>query len=304
MFVRGLLAVLVCASRCVKAERLGVSLDDDDLDEDTPGLPNCTNGVMHLSGVYKVTTKVDYESCTIRGENDTTIDLGQRLYFKRNLRLEGNIVLLGHSLFRDMGARCLEVEGSLEFAGNMTFLGCGTNSTNDGGAALVGHNITFAGGGQVRFENCSAQEGGCLFANGQVRLNKGTADFRGAWANDGGAIYAKGGFVQTGGSVIFHDCHAAARGGAIFLADTLSQSGGKAVFDNCSAGSDGGAMHTGGLNKKIPFVQSGGSMSFSNCKASNQGGAMIVNALVQSAGSLGFVNCTSDEIGGALYVRG
>ena len=158
----------------------------------------------------------------------------------------------------------------------------------------------------ARFENCSADEGSCLYVNGddsdktEVRVNG--CQFVNCSATDGGAVYVDD--ISNNGSVKFSNtyavnCHASGDGGFLYIndADAVVYGCGNTVVASCSAGDDGGAIYTPKASLIDGFL-------LSDNRAEDDGGAIFNEstwAAVSTISNCRFYRNSCGGDGGALY---
>ena len=172
-------------------------------------------------------------------------------------------------------------------------------------------------GGTIK--DCSASDGGGIYAAGAVVLNGGTIsgckavgsyrsgggiyiDSSGSLtmgggsiesctaSNWGGGVFAQGTFELTGGSITH--CSALSGGGVHIHSATTTLNGG--TIKDCSA-SYGGGVYIARISSTLKMING----SIESCTASNWGGGVYINnRMTMTGGSI--TGCTADG-GGGIY---
>ncbi|CAN0412480.1 unnamed protein product, partial [Pylaiella littoralis] len=143
----------------------------------------------------------------------------------------------------------------------------------------------------LRFEDCSATLGGCVFAHGST-VDFGDTSFSGNTADyDGGALVVNGSNVSWQGETSFFGNSAGYDGGALAAWDSI-------VFWNNTAGLFGGALY---LVKS--YLSWSTETTFTHNAAVIIGGAMVASdSTVSWSGKTSFSDNTADDDEGALFV--
>ena len=207
----------------------------------------------------------------------------------------------------------------------------------DSGAAITGATVTIKGSydadkkaPSVKITNCTATgNGGAISAQNLTITNTSTGEYGTAFTNctaaQGGAIYASGTAVKMAGAT-FTNCIATGEGGVLyhnndsteaateitncaFAKSEATGGAGGAVsskageltvngssFDTVKAAGNGGAInHTGTISATISDT------TFKACSATGFGGSVYTAAKTVSAEKDSFRNSTAANDGGALY---
>ena len=167
--------------------------------------------------------------------------------------------------------------------------------------------LTVTNSGTMRFENCSAAQGGALRVSGKpITITSNNADSPISFddcsaTGDGGAVYINGGLMKitaaSGAKTVFTDCHAGQNGGAIcqdsggvqltnVVFGAVDADGEPVSASACTAGQNGGALHhQTASNMAITNAQ------FYGCTATaGSGGATIKG-------------CSAGDMGGGIHLR-
>ncbi|CAE7766653.1 pmpD [Symbiodinium sp. CCMP2456] len=250
--------------------------------------------------------------------------VGGALYSLEGVQLGGNNVFesctagMGGGGIASWGGSLVQRDGSAQFSECQVY-------TGSGGAVYLPQGSVYQNG-SLTFQNCHAQNGGAVFAKGDLRLG-GDVSCRNCTAKVmGGAVAVHGNIWQTGKSLVVESCRASESGGGIYVQKSFFQQSGTVSFQNCSSllKGHGGCLWTAVFNK------SGGSTVFRSCFASRGGGALFSafsvqltgptlfadglawgdggcmqiqhGSLVQFGGSTDFARCTTFMAGGGLHV--
>ena len=285
-----------------------------------------TSGDLHwitLNDNITVTDAVTFEA----GHTVKIIGKGKTITFSGNgaLKVSGaelalsNVCLDGQSQTRHAPGVTVESGGTLKMEANSCIQNFTNSASNgSGGGVYVGSGSTMTmNGGTIK--DCSASDGGGIYAAGTVVLNGGTIsgckavgsyrsgggiyiDSSGSLtmgggsiesctaSNWGGGVFAHGTFELTGGSITH--CSAFSGGGVNISSATTTLNGG--TIKDCSA-SYGGGVYIARISSTLKMING----SIESCTASNWGGGVYINnRMTMTGGSI--TGCTADN-GGGIY---
>ncbi len=301
--------------------------NDADFKQEVDAINNDTSSDtlhnIYLSNSIHVTDEVTFKA----GHRVQIIGNGHTINFSVNgtLKVSGaelalsNVCLDGQSQTRRVPGVTVESGGTLKMEENsciQNFTNSASNGSGGGVYAGSGSTMTMNGG---TIKDCSASDGGGIYAAGAVVLNGGTISGCKAVGSyrSGGGIYidSSGSLTMDGGSI--ESCTASNWGGGVFAQGTFELTGG--LITHCSALSGGGVhIHSatttlnGGTIKDCSASYGGGvyiarisstlkmiNGSIESCTASNWGGGVYINnRMTMTGGSI--TGCTADG-GGGIY---
>ena len=306
--------------------------NDADFKQEVDAINNDTSSdTLHnisLSNSIHVTDEVTFKA----GRRVQIIGNGHTINFSVNgtLKVSGaelalsNVCLDGQSQTRCAPGVTVESGGTLKMGENSCIqnftnsAGSGGVYAGSGGGVYVGSGSTMTmNGGTIK--DCSASDGGGIYAAGTVVLNGGTIsgckavgsyrsgggiyiDSSGSLtmgggsiesctaSNWGGGVFAQGTFELTGGSITH--CSALSGGGVHIHSATTTLNGG--TIKDCSA-SYGGGVYIARISSTLKMING----SIESCTASNWGGGVYINnRMTMTGGSI--TGCTADG-GGGIY---
>ena len=306
--------------------------NDADFKQEVDAINNDTSSdTLHnisLSNSIHVTDEVTFKA----GRCVQIIGNGHTINFSVNgtLKVSGaelalsNVCLDGQSQTRCAPGVTVESGGTLKMGENSCIqnftnsAGSGGVYAGSGGGVYVGSGSTMTmNGGTIK--DCSASDGGGIYAAGAVVLNGGTISgckAVGSYRSGGGIYIGPSGSLTMGGGSI-ESCTASNWGGGVFAQGTFELTGGS--ITHCSALSGGGVnIHSatttlnGGTIKDCSASYGGGvyiarisstlkmiNGSIESCTASNWGGGVYINnRMTMTGGSI--TGCTADG-GGGIY---
>ena len=301
--------------------------NDADFKQEVDAINNDTSSdTLHnisLSNSIHVTDEVTFKA----GRRVQIIGNGHTINFSVNgtLKVSGaelalsNVCLDGQSQTRHAPGVTVESGGTLKMGENsciQNFTNSASNGSGGGVYAGSGSTMTMNGG---TIKDCSASDGGGIYAAGAVVLNGGTIsgckavgsyrsgggiyiDSSGSLtmgggsiesctaSNWGGGVFAQGTFELTGGSITH--CSALSGGGVHIHSATTTLNGG--TIKDCSA-SYGGGVYIARISSTLKMING----SIESCTASNWGGGVYINnRMTMTGGSI--TGCTADG-GGGIY---
>ena len=304
--------------------------NDADFKQEVDAINNDTSSDtlhnIYLSNSIHVTDEVTFKA----GRRVQIIGNGHTITFSGNgtLKVSGaelalsNVCLDGQSqngqTWRAPGVT-VESGGTLKMEENSCIQNFTNSASNgSGGGVYVGRGSTMTmNGGTIK--DCSASDGGGIYAAGAVVLNGGTIsgckavgsyrsgggiyiDSSGSLtmgggsiesctaSNWGGGVFAQGTFELTGGSITH--CSALSGGGVHIHSATTTLNGG--TIKDCSA-SYGGGVYIARISSTLKMING----SIESCTASNWGGGVYINdSMSMTGGSI--TGCTADG-GGGIY---
>ena len=284
--------------------------NDEDFKREVDAINNDTSSdTLHdifLSNSIHVTDEVTFKA----GHTVKIIGNAHTINFSDNgtLKVSGaelalsNVCLDGQSQTRHAPGVTVESGGTLKMEANS----CIQNFTNSagsgsGGGVYVGSGSTMTmNGGTIK--DCSASDGGGIYAAGAVVLNGGTISGCKAVGSyrSGGGIYidSSGSLTMGGGSI--ESCTASNWGGGVFANGTFEMTGGS--ITHCSARSGGGVN----ISNATTTLNGG---TISGCKATRGGGVYITSdsgILEMKNGSITGCEVTGDArglAGGGVYIN-
>ena len=301
--------------------------NDADFKQEVDAINNDTSSDtlhnIYLSNSIHVTDEVTFKA----GRRVQIIGNGHTINFSVNgtLKVSGaelalsNVCLDGQSQTRRAPGVTVESGGTLKMEENSCIQNFTNSASNgSGGGVYVGRGSTMTmNGGTIK--DCSASDGGGIYAAGAVVLNGGTISGCKAVGSyrSGGGIYidSSGSLTMGGGSI--ESCTASNWGGGVFAHGTFELTGG--LITHCSALSGGGVNISsatttlnGGTIKDCSASYGGGvyiarisstlkmiNGSIESCTASNWGGGVYINnRMTMTGGSI--TGCTADA-GGGIY---
>lgn len=301
--------------------------NDADFKQEVDAINNDTSSdTLHnisLSNSIHVTDEVTFKA----GRRVQIIGNGHTINFSVNgtLKVSGaelalsNVCLDGQSQTRRAPGVTVESGGTLKMEENSCIQNFTNSASNgSGGGVYVGRGSTMTmNGGTIK--DCSASDGGGIYAAGAVILNSGTIsgckavgsyrsgggiyiDSSGSLtmgggsiesctaSNWGGGVFAQGTFELTGGSITH--CSALSGGGVNISSATTTLNGG--TIKDCSA-SYGGGVYIARISSTLKMING----SIESCTASNWGGGVYINnRMTMTGGSI--TGCTADA-GGGIY---
>ena len=301
--------------------------NDADFKQEVDAINNDTSSdTLHnisLSNSIHVTDEVTFKA----GRRVQIIGNGHTINFSVNgtLKVSGaelalsNVCLDGQSQTRHAPGVTVESGGTLKMGENSCIQNFTNSASNgSGGGVYVGRGSTMTmNGGTIK--DCSASDGGGIYAAGAVVLNGGTIsgckavgsyrsgggiyiDSSGSLtmgggsiesctaSNWGGGVFAQGTFELTGGSITH--CSALSGGGVHIHSATTTLNGG--TIKDCSA-SYGGGVYIARISSTLKMING----SIESCTASNWGGGVYINnRMTMTGGSI--TGCTADG-GGGIY---
>lgn len=288
--------------------------NDADFKQEVDAINNdISSDTLHnisLSNSIHVTDEVTFKA----GHRVQIIGNGHTINFSVNgtLKVSGaelalsNVCLDGQSqngqTWRAPGVT-VESGGTLKMEENSCIQNFTNSASNgSGGGVYVGRGSTMTmNGGTIK--DCSASDGGGIYAAGAVVLNGGTISGCKAVGSyrSGGGIYidSSGSLTMGGGSI--ESCTASNWGGGVFAHGTFKLTGGS--ITHCSA------LSGGGVNiSDATTTLNGGTIS--NCKATRGGGVYIAGSdgsiLEMKNGSITDCEATGDTsrlMGGGVYIN-
>lgn len=285
--------------------------NDADFKQEVDAINNDTSSdTLHnisLSNSIHVTDEVTFKA----GRRVQIIGNGHTINFSVNgtLKVSGaelalsNVCLDGQSQTRRAPGVTVESGGTLKMEENsciQNFTNSASNGSGGGVYAGSGSTMTMNGG---TIKDCSASDGGGIYAAGTVVLNGGTISGCKAVGSyrSGGGIYidSSGSLTMGGGSI--ESCTASNWGGGVFAQGTFELTGGS--ITKCSA------LSGGGVNiSNATTTLNGGTIS--NCKATRGGGVYIAGSdgsiLEMKNGSITDCEATGDTsrlMGGGVYIN-
>lgn len=285
--------------------------NDADFKQEVDAINNDTSSdTLHnisLSNSIHVTDEVTFKA----GRRVQIIGNGHTINFSVNgtLKVSGaelalsNVCLDGQSQTRRAPGVTVESGGTLKMEENSCIQNFTNSASNgSGGGVYVGRGSTMTmNGGTIK--DCSASDGGGIYAAGAVVLNGGTISGCKAVGSyrSGGGIYidSSGSLTMGGGSI--ESCTASNWGGGVFAHGTFKLTGGS--ITHCSA------LSGGGVNiSDATTTLNGGTIS--NCKATRGGGVYIAGSdgsiLEMTNGSITDCEATGDTsrlMGGGVYIN-
>ena len=301
--------------------------NDADFKQEVDAINNDTSSdTLHnisLSNSIHVTDEVTFKA----GRRVQIIGNGHTINFSVNgtLKVSGaelalsNVCLDGQSQTWRAPGVTVESGGTLKMEENSCIQNFTNSASNgSGGGVYVGRGSTMTmNGGTIK--DCSASDGGGIYAAGAVILNSGTIsgckavgsyrsgggiyiDSSGSLtmgggsiesctaSNWGGGVFAQGTFELTGGSITH--CSALSGGGVHIHSATTTLNGG--TIKDCSA-SYGGGVYIARISSTLKMING----SIESCTASNWGGGVYINnRMTMTGGSI--TGCTADG-GGGIY---
>lgn len=285
--------------------------NDADFKQEVDAINNDTSSDtlhnIYLSNSIHVTDEVTFKA----GRRVQIIGNGHTINFSVNgtLKVSGaelalsNVCLDGQSQTRRAPGVTVESGGTLKMEENSCIQNFTNSASNgSGGGVYVGRGSTMTmNGGTIK--DCSASDGGGIYAAGAVVLNGGTISGCKAVGSyrSGGGIYidSSGSLTMGGGSI--ENCTASNWGGGVFAHGTFKLTGGS--ITHCSA------LSGGGVNiSDATTTLNGGTIS--NCKATRGGGVYIAGSdgsiLEMTNGSITDCEATGDTsrlMGGGVYIN-
>ena len=285
--------------------------NDADFKQEVDAINNDTSSdTLHnisLSNSIHATDEVTFKA----GRRVQIIGNGHTINFSVNgtLKVSGaelalsNVCLDGQSQTRRAPGVTVESGGTLKMEENSCIQNFTNSASNgSGGGVYVGRGSTMTmNGGTIK--DCSASDGGGIYAAGAVVLNGGTISGCKAVGSyrSGGGIYidSSGSLTMGGGSI--ESCTASNWGGGVFAHGTFELTGG--LITHCSA------LSGGGVNiSDATTTLNGGTIS--NCKATRGGGVYIAGSdgsiLEMTNGSITDCEATGDTsrlMGGGVYIN-
>lgn len=285
--------------------------NDADFKQEVDAINNDTSSdTLHnisLSNSIHVTDEVTFKA----GRRVQIIGNGHTINFSVNgtLKVSGaelalsNVCLDGQSQTRRAPGVTVESGGTLKMEENsciQNFTNSASNGSGGGVYAGSGSTMTMNGG---TIKDCSASDGGGIYAAGTVVLNGGTISgckAVGSYRSGGGIYIGPSGSLTMGGGSI-ESCTASNWGGGVFANGTFELTGGS--ITKCSA------LSGGGVNiSNATTTLNGGTIS--NCKATRGGGVYIAGSdgsiLEMKNGSITDCEATGDTsrlMGGGVYIN-
>jgi len=236
---------------------------------------------------------------SISVQGSSAVKSGGAINVKQNFHHSGgSISVQGSSA--DMNGGAINVKQNFHHSGGRISVQ-GSSAEMNGGAIYVDENFTQSGGSLAVMKS-SAARGGLMtipapeFFWGALFVDQNF--IHSAKNGDGGAIYVKKHFTQSGGSLAMTNSSARYDGGAIYVEQNFNHSGGRISVQGSSAEMNGGAIYV-----DENFTQSGGSLAVKNSSAQRSGGAINVKQnFHHSGGSISVQGSSAEMNGGGLFV--
>ena len=252
------------------------------------------NSAGNGGGVY-IEYDVDINGNTIFIGNSATEGEGGGVYAgsKSVVGISGNTTFIDNFASKDGGGVYTSPSSGFKINGNNTFIG---NSAGDGGGFYVGsRRVKIVG--NTTFSSNSAVRGGCMFLNQSLTLD-GDGSFTNCSASDGGAIYARGIQIHLtfSGTNAFIANTAANFGGGIYAHTSSFDLNTDNAFIANSAGLRGGGIYT--HMTKMNFIGNG--LLSCNMAQLDGGGIYADGSNLTFNGSITISNNTA-QLGGGVY---
>ena len=227
--------------------------------------------------------------------NSATVQDGGGVYLESygNVGISGNATFIGNSALRDGGGVSTESKSNLNIIGNIRF--SGNSASGNGGGLYVGSGSNVQISGNTTFRSNSAVHGGCVFIGNSLSL-EGSGSFTNCSASDGGAIYASGLQVNFSGSNVFSSNSAERFGGGLYMSKSSLNISGNNSFIANMAGSRGGGMYA--QETKVSF--SGTGLLSDNVAQLDGGGIYADGSNLNFSGNL-VISHNTAMLGGGVY---
>ena len=209
-----------------------------------------------------------------------------------NVNISGTTTFVNNSAESDGGGAYASTYSNVNVKESTNFTG---NSATDGGGLYVasGSNVKIMG--NTMFTSNSAVHGGGIFLDNSLSLD-GNCSFINCSAYDGGAIYAEGVQMNFNATNVFRANTAQHFGGGLYAYKAFFNFSGDSTFTANMAGSSGGGIYT--QETKISF--SGTSMFSSNVAQLDGGGIYADDSNLNFRGSVTIRGNTA-QLGGGVY---
>ena len=208
-----------------------------------------------------------------------------------NVNIRGETTFVGNSAYNGGGASAVSYS-NMNINGTTYFIG---NSATFGGGLYVTIHSNVKTTGNTIFTSNSAVKGGCIFLGSSLSLEEKTS-FTNCSANDGGAIYAIGIQVNFSGTNVFSANRAAHFGGGLYAKESTINLPGDNLFTANWAGTKGGGIYTQASDLSF----SGTGLLSTNVAQLDGGGIYAEGSNLNFSGNLTIRNNTA-QLGGGVY---
>ena len=208
-----------------------------------------------------------------------------------NVSITGSITFVGNSAMVG-GGLYARSNSTVNINGTVTFI---SNSANDGGGLYVGSSSVVKIRGNTTFIGNSALFGGCIFADSSLTLD-GENSFTNCSATDGGAIYAREIQLNFSGTNVLSANKAAHFGGGLYMHKSSLNFDGDNSLTASSAGSRGGGIYA--TQAEINFIGIG---LFSGNVAKLDGGGMYADSSSLNFSGNITIRTNTAQVGAGLY---
>ena len=235
-------------------------------------------------------SNVDISGNTTFIGNSAVIGGGVSAQSSSNVSISGKTTFVGNSASDGGGVYALSnvnINGTTYFTGNL--------ATNGGGGLFIASHSNVKTTGNTIFTRNSAVLGGCIFLSSPLSL-EGKTSFTNCSASNGGAIYAIGIQVNFSDTNLFSANRAAHFGGGLYVEESTLNLPGDNIFTGNWAGTKGGGIYTQGT--EVSF--SGTGLLSGNVAQLDGGGIYAEGSNLNFIGSLTISHNTA-QLGGGVY---
>ena len=207
------------------------------------------------------------------------------------MKISGNTTFVGNSAMDGGGVLARSIS-NVNANGTTTFIG---NLATDGGGLHIESSSNVKISGNTTFVSNSAVHGGCIFLDSSLNLDENVI-FTNCSAIDGGAIYARGDELNINGTNVFSANKATHFGGAIYMHKSSLKLDGDNTFTANSAESRGGSIYV--QDTKISF--SGTGLLNHNVAQLDGGGVYADSSTLNFRGNI-IIRKNTAQVGGGVY---
>ncbi|CAJ1365842.1 unnamed protein product [Effrenium voratum] len=265
-------------------------------------LPACAEGVLNISGAYKVTSKRSFEGCLAVHGFKAVVHLLAPITFSGNTTFTGHIVVEGGG---DLESACLVVKGVATLRGQLEFKNCinsaeGKKNDEAGkGGALRAEHVKLQG--RVKFEGCKGRLGGAIYAETINVQDSMIAASECKATEKGGVLHSAKGITVQNSSLSATGCSAEAAlplgaGGVIHSEQGVVLKTSSLTATSCFAVYGGGGV----IHSEQIVVLDASSLTATNCTAKDGGVICGKKQVVLDTSSLTATNCTARSLGGVI----
>ena len=259
------------------------------------------NSTASHCGGFQALARVLIADSVLRVDKSTASTAGGAVCAANDvLIVRGSKLFVSHSQALSGSGGALEVLGSLQVSDNSTVSLNGCWASSRGGGAHVRRSIVVAGRSSVAISATGAAEKGGGLATGNLRLtNQSRLNLETVSAEEGGGVYALGEVIVEDRSVssVLTSAAIAGRGGAFSVSGKLEVASNSTLeIRNATARVDGGGIDARYLN-----IRNHSLLIFSGNIAGRDGGAFYVGGAQLSDSDMLIEECRAQVDGGGIW---